>query len=175
MSTALSTAARAALSWTITKTDVLGDTTNSTGLNFSDNLTNGVAVDTADLLYYSIATITASGNLQLDLRGSLTNVFGDSVVFVRVKAVMITFQSDNTASGLVIGGGTDGTGTNAFIGWFGADDHTEAVNKTGAFWKYRSDATGWVTVAGTGDIFTITNADGALSAKIYVAVIGCSA
>lgn len=175
MPTTISTNVRAAISWSATKTATYGDTEISSSLSFSDALSNGTAADQADLIYLSSPTIAASGNLQLDLAGSLLNVFGDAVVFARVKAVYINFQTTNTASGITVGGGTDGTGTNAFVGWFGAAAHQESVDKTGCFFKFRSDATGWVVTASTADIFRIENDDGSNSALINVAIIGASA
>jgi hypothetical protein len=55
------------------------------------------------------------------------------------------------------------------------DPPTESVDKTGCFFKFRSDATGWAVTAATADILRVTNLDGANSLVLNVAVVGASA
>lgn len=161
---------RTGVSWTYTNTLTPSDTTNTGSLNFSDNLSNGTAVDTADLMYSAEATITAGGTLNLDLAGSLTNFFGTTLTFARVKLFYLKFSSDNTASGVTIGNHA----APALL-WFGAAAHTEHVEKTGFSFHYRADATGWPITATTADGIKIVNADGSNSAKIQILIVGCSA
>jgi hypothetical protein len=167
----LTASARAGLNWTYTNSDTFGDTEFATGFSFSDSLATGTGADQADRLYVGSHTIAASGTLDLDLAGSLADVFGATLTFARVKAVLVTFQSDNTGSEVGVGAAA----SNQFYGFFNAATDQEKVHSSGCFFKWRADATGWAVTAGTGDLLRVTNLDGTNAAKINVAIIGASA
>jgi hypothetical protein len=169
MAKTLSSTASCGVTWVYTNSSALGNTAITNGLAFSASMATGTGASQADLLYIGQLTIAASGTSDLDLAGSLADVFGATLTFARVKAVLMVPDSTNTASGFKVG-----LGANPFLGWFGGTTPTESVDKTGCFFKFRSDATGWVVTAATADILRVTNLDGANSLVLNVAVVGAS-
>ena len=171
MALSLTSAFRGGITWTYTSTNTFGDTEQSSGFSFTDSLTSGTAADQADRLYVASPTIAASGTLDLDLAGSLADVFGNTLTFARVKGIYVGFQSDNTASEVAVGGAA----ANQFYGFANAATDKVKVHKSGFLLLYRADATAWPVTAGTGDILRITNLDGSNSAKLNIAIVGASA
>lgn len=170
MATDLATSARVTFTWSYTNTLDVGNTVSSNTAAFTKSLSNGTAADTADILYVNAHTIGASASLDLDLAASLVNPFGTTLTFARVKCVFITWQSDNTASEISVGG----DGAAAAPLWFAAGNDEEKVHSTGCLFHFRSDATAWPVTATTADILEITNLDATNSAKIFVHIVGCS-
>lgn len=172
MPTSLSSAARCGMTWTFTNPNsAYGDASVSGGYSYSKSLANGTAASQADRIYLGQHTIAASGTLDLDLAGSLTDVFGSVITFARVKAVLIVPASTSTASGFKVGAAA----VNQFYGFFNAATDAEKVDATGVFFKSRTDATAWPVTAGTGDLLRVTNLDAANAAVLNVAIVGCSA
>jgi hypothetical protein len=118
-------------------------------------------------------TIAASGNQQLDLAGGVTDFDGVVMTFTKVREIIVELTNATAASEILVGGGTDGTGTNAFATFFGAASHKIRVGNGGVpFHTGRPDASGWDVTAGTGDILRIENADGSNAATVNVFIAG---
>lgn len=129
---------------------------------------DGIIAGRADRIHAQRATIGASSNLDLDLSGTLENMFGDPAVFAKVCAMF--FRHISGPNPIVIGNAA----ANPFIGPFGAAAHTIAVAPTGEFVIGRTDLAGWPVVAGTGDILRLANGAGG-SVDIDIVIIGRSA
>ena len=134
-------------------------------------LAHGTGAGQADRLYSAQRTLAASANETLDLAGVLTDAFGATITFARIKAFYIVADAGN-ANNVIIGDATsnawaallnaDGTITLRPGGWIGGG--------CGSL-----DATGWVVTATTGDLLKVANS-GAGSAVTYdIVLIGCSA
>ena len=59
-------------------------------------LTSGTGADQADMSWHDTRTLAASATEDLDLAGVLTNAFGDTQTFARIKMVLVTAASANT-------------------------------------------------------------------------------
>lgn len=152
----------------ITNLQVAIRTTNSRAADFAPGnqvvaqdyswlLDNGTLINQGDLVYFDRVTLAASTNLDLDLIGSLVDqALGTSVNFARVKGIMIKADIGNTQA-FTLGGAP----SNAFVGPFGGAAHTVQIRPNGMLLLWAPDATGWVPVAGTGDILRIANGAGA--------------
>lgn len=168
----LQSGARAGVNWTYTNTAAgVGDVSVNNGSSFTASLASGTGAGAADLLYVAQLTINASANNDLDLAGALQDVFGATLTFVRIKGVFMVPDATNTASGFKVGAAA----SNQFFGFFNSATDAEKVDKTGCFFKFRSDATGWTVTSGTGDLLRVTNLDGVNQLILNVAIIGCSA
>lgn len=131
------------------------------------SLAQGTSASQADLMFADTRTLTTGAADSLDLYGGLTNVFGASLSFVKVKGIYIKASTANTT---VL---TIGNGTNPFTGPLGAAAHTVALSAGGEL--YVTDpVTGWTVTGSTADILKITNASGA-SASYDIIAWGCSA
>lgn len=131
--------------------------------------TNGSGANQVDRLFSDQRTITASSNEDLDLAGSLTDAFGATLTFVRVKAIIVKAAAGNT-NNVVVGGAA----SNQFVGPFGAATHTIAVKPGGALIFVAPDATGWAVTAGTGDLLRIANSGAGTSVTYDIQILGAS-
>jgi pyruvate/2-oxoacid:ferredoxin oxidoreductase beta subunit len=130
------------------------------------NLASGTGANQGDRIY-SEAAKTVAVSTDIDLSGALVDALGAAVVFVRVKALLVTVDAASV-SNLVIGGDANA----ALIG-FGAVAHTITLRPGGALLIFAPDATGYPVTAGTGDILQF--APSGASALFDYAVLGASA
>lgn len=134
------------------------------------SLPNGTAAGQADLLWTDRRTIAASGTDDLDLAGSLTDVFGQAVVFARVKAILVLADSGNT-NNVVIGAAASAQ----FVGPFGANTHTVAVQPGGVAFFLAPGTTAWAVTATTADLLRIANSGAGTGVTYDIALLGASA
>lgn len=159
------------LSWSYETTQDWGNNTSQAGsFNFQDTLANGTAADQADKIYIAQTTIAAGGTTNLDLAGSLTDVFGNVITFARIKAIAFKLLTTTAASSVSIGGGT-----NPFINWVGAGTDTVRVLNGGCFLLFTPTATAYAVTAGTGDVLKLVNNDGSNIATYQIVLVGCTA
>src|SRR5690349_19819948 len=109
---ALSTNVRVNVSAKQTTTLDLGTSEANITKNVAYSLASGTAVGQADRLFSDTRTLNASASEDLDLAGGVTDAFGVSLTFVKVKGIFIQAASANT-NNVVVGGAT----TNGFATW----------------------------------------------------------
>ena len=147
-------------------------------LNQLMSFTSGTGDDQADKLYVASGTLAASGNVQIDLAGTVLDYFGAAITFAKVKILVIKNMSNvlSTPTDAVfsIGGGTDGSGAAAFSTIFDAADNKLLLNAGGVFCLAVPD-TGYVVTAGSADILRIQNLDAEDQGQYEVVIIGASA
>lgn len=141
-------------------------------LNFQYGLSfaNGTGSGQADLLWTDRRTINASSNDDLDLAGTFTDVFGQAVVFARVKVIAVLASSGNT-NNVVLGNAA----ATQFLGPFGAAAHTAAVQPGGLAWFVAPGATAWAVAAGSADLLRVANSGAGTSVTYDIAILGASA
>lgn len=125
--------------------------------------TNGAGANQADRVYADQRPLNASTNDDLDLAGVLTDVYGATLTFARIKGLIIG-SNPNNVQNFTVGGAT-----NPFATWAGGTTPTVTVRPGGMFMLIAPDATGYAVTAGTGDILRIAN--GAGSAITYDIVL----
>lgn len=122
----------------------------------------GTGLDQCNQVYSKAATITAAGRNTYDLAGSLTDMFGNTITFTGIKGLYVK-NTSTTAARLLVGGGSDGAGTNAWDTWVTstAADGSEGVivPKGGALLLVNPVAAGFGVTAGTVDILAIEELD----------------
>ncbi len=133
-------------------------------------LASGTGANQADLLFSDTRTLSASSSEDLDLAASLADVFGATLTFVKVKAIIIRADPGNT-NNVIVGGAA----SNQFVGPFGSATHTIAIAPGGFFAICRGDVTGWGVTAGTGDLLKIANSGSGSSVSYDIIIIGTSA
>lgn len=131
------------------------------------SFTDGAAANQVNQAFSDTRTLTASANEDLDLAGVLTNAFGATITFARVKAILVKAASGNTND--VIVGGAAAT---QFVGFFGAATHTVAVKPGGAFLIVTPSAAGWPVTAGSTDFLRIANSAGTTSVTYDIVILG---
>jgi hypothetical protein len=124
-------------------------------------------VSTADT-----GTLAASANVDIDLAGVLTDPYGQTITFAKVKGLIVAAAAGNTNN--VIVGGAAAT---QFASWVGAATHTVTVRPGGvlALFTGSADANGYAVAAGSTDFLRIANSGGTTSVTYDIWVIGTSA
>lgn len=160
-----------ALNGKLTTTPDLTKLAGDVSLERASSFLNGTLAGQADRVWVDINTIAASGTVDIDLAGSLTDPTGAAVTFARVKGLVISAASANT-NNVVVGAATSNPWT-ALLG----TTHTLQLRPGAAICLMAgmADLTGYAVVAGTGDILRLANSGAGTSVAYDIAVIGCSA
>jgi hypothetical protein len=133
-------------------------------------LGSGTGANQADRLYAATRTLTASSAEDLDLAGVLTDHYGNTLTFARVKGLIIRASSANT-NNVVVGNAA----SNGFVTWCGGATHTVSVRPGGVFALFAPDATAYAVTASTGDLLHVANSGAGTSITYDVVIIGASA
>lgn len=162
---------RVSVGWSFEDVETFGNSLNSGSFTHSKTLADGTGAGSANLLYVvqDDTGITASGSTTLDLQ-SLTDMFGNSISFSKVKVIYIENQSTTSGVNLVVGAAAAdqwGAAT-AFISTTTA---TVLVPAAGVLYAARTDATGWVVDATHKDL-KIANASGSAAVPYKIVFIG---
>lgn len=140
------------------------------GLSPSFTITSGTGANQADKIYAETITIAASGSATRDLAGSLTDVFGVALTFVKVKGIFVSAASANTNNVLI-----GNAGATQFLGPFGAAAHTVAVLPGGLAAFVAPNAAAWAVAAGSADVLGFANSSSGTSVTFDLVIIGTSA
>jgi len=133
------------------------------------NIANGTSANQADLVFRDQRTLALSTSENLDLAGSLTDAYGTTLTFVKVKLIYVKAKSDNGGN-IIVGGAA----SNAFVGPF-ADSTDKVKVPAGGMYQVADAGTGWTVTAGTGDILKIENDDGSATGTYDIIIVGTSA
>lgn len=165
---ALSVTVKSSVAATLTR--VLDLATGSTPLSvaLSAAFTDGAGLNQANLLWHDQRTITASATDSLDLAGSLTDAFGQSTVFARIKAVVVKAASGNTNNVNVTRPASNG------VPLFLAAGDGIPVKPSGFFVWVDPTAAGVAVTAGTGDLLDLVNSGGGTSVTYDIVIIGAA-
>lgn len=141
--------------------------TASFSIDKGDSLTDGTgAVDTADLMWSDTRTLATTSE-SLDLAGSLTNVFGATVTFARIKAILIHNKSTTVGQTVTVGGAA----SNAFP-LFADTTDKYVIGPNGLFFVWEPSAAAKAVTASTGDLLKIETS---ASITYDIVIIGASA
>jgi|SRR5215831_9447944 len=137
---------------------------------YSYQLVSGTGANQADRLFADTRTIAASGTDPLDVSGVLVDAIGTTLLFARIKGMIVRAAPGNTNNVLV-----GGAGSNQFATWLSAATTNIIVRPGGIFTLFAPDATAYAVTAGTGDILQIANSGAGTSVNYDVILIGSSA
>lgn len=138
----------------------------------------GTGAGKGDQVFHDRRILAGGASEDLDLAGVLTNAYGATVTFAKVKAILIFNRSDETLTSPVAHTATDaeiavgGAAANEFQGPFQAAGDAIGIPAGGAFLIAGNWATGWAVTAGTGDLLKIENLDGSDEACYDIVIIG---
>lgn len=137
---------------------------------YSTIFTSGTGAGAADRIFADQRTITASGTDDLDLAGSLTDSFGATITFARIKVLFVAAAAGNTNNVLV-----GGAASAQFINWVSDATDKIVVRPGGEFLLKATDATAYAVTATSGDLLRIANSAGGTSVTYDIVLIGASA
>ena len=138
-------------------------------LSVKTSMADGTGSGQSDLLFSDQRTLSASATEDLDLAGSLTDAFGSTLTFVKIKAIVITAAAGNTNNVTV-----SPDATNGFTGPFNAVADLISIPPGGSF-VVTAPASGWTVTASTGDLLTLANSGAGTSVTYDIVLIGTSA
>lgn len=169
MATTLKTVVTAQIATTFKNLIDLSTPTDEATLTAKVQLSNGTGANSADLQWHDQRTLSASATEDLDLAAVLTSVFGATLTFVELRAIMIKAAAANTNNVNLTRPASNG------VPLFLAAGDGIPIPPGGAFlWTCPAD--GKVTVtASTGDLLTLTNSAGSTSVTYDVFIVGTSA
>lgn len=124
---------------------------------------------TADLAYANTISLAAAATTTLDLAGGLTDAFGNTLTFAKVKGLFVQCPKANVGA-VQIGGNA----TSAFNGPLGGTT-PKLATMAGGVTSLVHPGAGWTVTASTGDILKLTNADANNAATANVVIWGVSA
>ena len=138
-------------------------------VNYGANyvLTDGTGADQAKKIWTDTRTLTASSSENLDLAGVLTDAFGATLTFTKIKAIIIKADAANV-NDVVIGNHA----TAACLMFFGAAAHTAAIKPGGMLAVVAPDANGYAVTATTADMLKVLNSGAGTSVTYTIIVIG---
>lgn len=163
--------ARLLVDLTATLTSALDLTTVQSPLSFKRQftLTDGTGLNQANRLWSDERTISASATDSLDLAGVLTDPFGATLTFARIKGLLIAANSANTNNVNVTRPASNG------VPLFLAAGDGISVPPGGLFTWFAPTAAGVVVTAATGDLIDMVNSGAGTSVTYQVVVIGANA
>lgn len=162
---------RAGFGWSAAQTTTVGaDTTNSGSFNFSSSLANGTGEGKCSVFYVDEISIAAGATANLDLSGALTDVFGASIAFTKIRLMYIELISStlSTGSSIYVGGHA----TAAFSSFFGDATDKIRIRLGGCMQLSCSDSTGYPVTLTTADMLKIQNNDGSNPVIVRVGFAG---
>lgn len=137
--------------------------------SYSKDYTEGTSTDQCDKIYDTNGSLSASATLDIDLSGSIADRIGNTVVFVKVKRIVIRNLTSTTGINLQVGAGSNPLSSI----WAAAGDALK-IGPNGIFvWDSPVDA--FAVTAGTADILRLTNLSGSTSVDYAIWIYGTSA
>jgi len=131
-----------------------------------------------DLVFHDTRIVAAAGNEELDLAGSLTDGFGNTLTYANIKVLAIMNVSDqtlttpaHTATAAIINIG--GAAANTWDGPFNDSTDEIILGAGDMFIVTRKAAAGMAVTAGTGDLLRIEET-ATLEAAYRIALFGDS-
>lgn len=141
----------------------------STPLDYRKKIafTDGAGLNQALYLFSDQRTLAASTGEDLDLAGSLVDIYGATLTFASIK-LMAFYVPATAGAGISV----TAKATNGFATWVGAAGDAIKVLPGGLAVFAAPGATGYVVTGATGDLLTVTNLDGSAGVTYDVILMG---
>jgi hypothetical protein len=165
---AVALVSRSSIKGTLTTSRDGGDATFAVDEGVAKEVSNGTGLDQANAVYVDDFSIAASGTLDIDLAGTLTDAHGNVLVMTAVKEILVKADTTNT-NNVVVGNAA----ATQFLGPLGAASHTVAV-KPGGFYHVSEgySAAGWAVGAGATDLLRLTNSAAGTAVTGTIVIVG---
>lgn len=169
MTTSLSSQLRLTLGWQFQNSLDLSTVADNGSIQLDDDLENGSGLDQANLIWHDQRTLAAAAHDDLDLAGTLTDAFGQTVTFTKLKGLLLHNRATTAGEILHVGGGS-----NPIVDWIGAGGDLVKVGPAGILLLWNPSLAGYTVTASTADVLRITNA-GIGSIDYDILLLGVSA
>lgn len=132
--------------------------------------TFGTSSNQANLVYIGTGSVTSSGT-SIDLAGSLTDQFGNTLTFAEVNALLIFNNNLTAGENLLVGGAA----SNAVSTLFSNTNDVLVIGASGFLSLVNPLDPGYAITAGTADILKLASGGAGYNITYELAVIGRSA
>lgn len=166
MADTLNALIRLAITATYIKDLDLGDARDPLAVTLEQAFAPGTGSGLADLMFRDTRELADGASENLDLSGGLTSAFGASLLFAKIKALII--KNKSAAQILSVGGAA----SLGFVSWVG--DATDVVKVPAGGFLCLVNPAGYAVAAGTADLLKILNSAGAVC-EYDIIIIGSSA
>jgi hypothetical protein len=145
----------------------LGTATFAPNYAATFGLTNGTGANQINQMFTDTRTLAASGTENIDLAGGLTDPFGATITFTKIKALIIKAAAGNT-NDVVVGGHASA----AVSSFFGDATDKVKVKPGGLMVLAAPDANGYAVTAATADLLTIANSAAGTGVTYDIIILG---
>ena len=160
----------AGLSWTYTGTTSTDFGVSTSGFfNYGKNFYTGILENQCNIYIANTVTIPTESNIQVNLLTPSDDAFGNSFYFTKVRVIYIEV-AENSAD-IIIGGGQNNSGLNAFSTFLGDSTDKIRVSGGGVFQLINPSLAGY-SVGGSTSVLRFSNADTIKSAVIRYFIAG---
>jgi hypothetical protein len=168
MANTLTSLVRLLVSGTYTKDMDLSDPKDLLSKTYEQAFATGTASECCDLDFHDTRSLANSATEDLDLAGGLTNAFGVTLTFAKIKAIII--KNNSSTQTLSVGGAA----ATQFINWVGAANDVINIPPEG-FFCLIAPLAGFAVTAGTGDLLKIANGAAGDVTTYDIILLGTSA
>jgi hypothetical protein len=134
--------------------------------DWSAQVSNGTGAGQASQVYQDTGSIAPSGTTTIDLAGSLTNIFGQTITFTKIKLLAIrAAAANNVANNLQVAR----PAANGFV-WFLA--LSDGFYLAPGAWFLWYDPAGVAVTAGTADLLSLINSAGTNTISYDLVIVG---
>lgn len=150
------------------QTSALDLTSRTAPLSYSYRkaLTNGTGANQASIVWSDHRQIAASSNDDIDLAGVLTDPFGATITFARIKTILVK-AADTNVNNVVVGGASS-----TFTTWVTGTSPAVLVRPGGCLLLSASDATSYAVTATSADLLRISNSGAGSTVDYDIVLIG---
>jgi hypothetical protein len=158
------------LSWTYNGTTSTDFSVNTSGFfSYGKNFSSGIGASQSNIYIANTITIPTESNIQINLLTPSDDAFGNSFYFTKVRVIYIEV-AENSAD-IIIGGGQNNSGLNAFSTFLG--DSTDKIRvSAGSLFELTNLSLAGYSVGGSTSVLRFSNADTIKSAVIRYFIAG---
>ena len=178
--TSLTATVQAIVRWTAQKGVDMSTPADAATLAIKESITFGTGNNASDMIWHDRRLIVAAATDTLDLAGSLTNVWGVTVTFTKIHAILVHNRSDETLTEAVEGVAHTANAaiievtTSAANGFLLFKTAADAKILAAGDWMVAYSKAGMAVTAATGDLLDIIET-ATLEAAYDIVLIGESA
>jgi hypothetical protein len=131
---------------------------------FSVALANGTGLNQANMTFADVRSILTATNEDLDFSGGLSSALGASIVFTKIKLILLVANKTNTGNLTVIRPAANG------VPFLLAASDGFTLKPGGVFLLADPSDAGITVTAATGDLINVANASGATQSYTVIVI-----
>lgn len=155
MATSLTATISAAVNWNLISDMDLSDPSDKATLSYTDAIANGTSADQATKVWHDRGTIATASTADIDLAGSLEDAFGNTLVFTKVKGILLINRGIASGSTFTETSGENITVTGSNILMFASNG---MIIEPGGMLLFTSPKVGAAVTATSADTITLGRA-----------------